>query len=141
MMSQFVTLPPVAAGDARGGDGPGKQWDGPHLLLSRHSNRPLFGSGGESEDGQIASRVDQGGADAVLAQLLQGGIDGHALGDTSEVQLDAGGQGHAAVDGIDLDTTPAASWLAGDDRVETEGLDGWKVIEGTVIAYLHQLIQ
>src|ERR1051326_2728359 len=141
MMPQPVALPPVAAGDAGGGNGPGKQWDGPHLLLPWHGNRPLFVSRGKSQDGQVASRVDQGGADPVLSQLLKGSIDGHAFGDTSEVQLDAGGQRHTAVDGIDFDTTPAASWLTRDDRVETGGLGGREVIEGAIIAHLYQLIQ
>src|SRR5207248_6241024 len=103
---------------------PGTQGDCPHLLLSWNGNRPLSGSGRESQDGKVASRVDQGGTDPVLAQVLQGGIDGHAFGDTSEVELDAGGQRHAPADGVALDTAPAASWLAGDDRVETRRPDG-----------------
>src|SRR6266571_2915867 len=126
-MPQRVALPPVAMCNTRGGDSPGMEGDRPHLLLSWHGNRPLSGSRREFQDGKVASRVDQGGTDPVLAQLLQGGIDGHAFGDTSEVELDAGGQRHAPADGVDLNTTPAASWLAGDDRVETGrpgGLDG-----------------
>src|SRR6059058_3438508 len=123
-MPQRVTLPPVAMRDTRGGDGPGTQGDRPHLLLSWHGNRPLSSSGRKSQDGKVASRVDQGGTDPVLAQLLQGGIDGHAFGNTSEVELDAGGQRYAPADGVDLDTTPAASGLPGDDRVETGGPDG-----------------
>src|SRR5947209_20125575 len=137
-MPQRVALPPVAMCNARGGDSPGTQGDCPHLLLSWHGNRPLSGSGRKSQDGKVASRVDQGRTDPVLAQLLQGGIDGHAFGDTSEVEFDAGGQRHAPADGVDLDTTPAASWLAGDNRVETggpDGLDGLQVIEGAIIAH------
>src|SRR6266568_1375448 len=123
-MPQRVALPPVAMCNARGGDGPGTQGDRPHPLLSWHGNWPLSGSGRKSQDGKVASRVDQGGTDPVLAQLLQGGIDGHAFGDTSEVELDAGGPRHAPADVVDLNTPPAASRLPGDDRVETDGLDG-----------------
>src|SRR3989440_11425183 len=133
-MPQRVALPPVSMRNARGGDGTGTQGDRPHLLLSWHGNRPLFSIGREPQDGKVASRVDQGGTDPVLAQLLQGGIDGHTFGDTSEVEFDAGGQRHAPADGVDLNTTPAASRLAGNDRVETDGLDGLQVIEGAVIA-------
>src|SRR5205085_4852796 len=143
-MPQRVALPPVSMRNARGGDGTGTQGDRPHLLLSWHGNRPLFSIGRESQDGKVASRVHQGGTDPILAQLLQGGIDGHTFGDASEVELDAGRQRHTPADGVDLDTTPAASRLTRDDRVETGrlgGLDSLEVIEGAIIAHPHQLIQ
>src|SRR2546423_12429097 len=134
-MPQRVALPPVAMRNARGGDGSRTQGDRPHLLLSWHGNRPLSSSRREPQDGKVTSRVDQGGTEPVVAQLLQGGIDGHAFGDTSEVEFDAGGQRHAPADGVGLDTTPATSWLAGGNRVVTGGLDCLgclQVIEGAV---------
>ena len=81
--------------NAGSGDGPGTQRDRPELLPSWRRNQPLLGIGRESQDGEVAPGVDQGRTYPAQAQLLQGGIDGHAFGDPSKVELDADGQCHA----------------------------------------------
>ena len=71
-------------------------------------------------------------------QLLQGGIDCHALRNPSEIELDTGREGHEPAYRIYLHATPSSPWLPGNYRIET---DSRKVIESTVIPELHQLIQ
>src|SRR5712691_8352180 len=137
-MPQRIALPPVAMRNAGGGDSAGMQRDCPELPLPWHGDRPLLRIGRKSHDGQVASRVDQGGVDPTLLQLLQGGIDGHAFRDASEVKLDADGQCHASAYRVYLNATPSPSWFPRNDRIEA---DGRKVIEGAVIAHPHQLIQ
>src|SRR5712691_3303441 len=110
----------------------------PELFPSWHGDLPVFRRRRMSQDGQVASRVDQGGFDPVLAQLLQGGIDGHALRNSSEIELNTDGEGHLPTYRIYLNAAPSSSRLPGDDRIET---DSRKIIEGAVIAKLHQLVQ
>src|SRR5712691_10024348 len=124
--------------NARSGDSPRMQRDSPEPLPPLHCNRPLLESLRKSQDGEVTARVHHGRVYSALAQALQRCIDSHAFGDSPEIELDANWEGHMPTYRVYLNAAPSSSWLPGDNGIET---DRRKVIEGTVISQLHQLVQ
>src|SRR5438105_3945901 len=137
-MAERVALLPVAACDAGGGDCAPAQRDRPVAVASWHGKLPLLFPRRESLYGQITAGVDQGRAYAARAQLCQGGIDGHPLRDTAEIELDASRERHAAADGIHPDAAPSTARLTWNKGIRTIGRE---IVEGAVVTELHELVE
>src|SRR5579875_3649961 len=135
-MTQGVALIPVAASNAGGGNRTTLQRNCPTLLASRHGNRPVFRAGGQAQHSEIATSIDKGGTDAALSQLLEGGVNRHALGDSAEIEFDVDRQRDALILWLHVDAAPSSSRPFRHNFVD--GHDG-KSIKSAIIAHLHQL--
>src|SRR5205807_9233863 len=92
----------------------------------------------KSQDCKVATCIDHSRAYSTLTQALQGGVNRHTFRNSSKVEFGTDGERYLSADWIYPNAPPSPSRLPRYNGSET---NSWKVVEGTVISQLHQLIK